>query len=165
MFQIMEDIKKRISYDKSDGTWFWFDRCDEGNPDEYNNGFPTALDATRNAVEPYLESEPCDECGADIPTSHPSLINHHHLESCSLYENPADPQKESQWFIVMGRIPGDDEDSSNIFYVENEEQAREKFTEWVWNTESSDPLPEDWEGPGNSEVALTVRRGYICSPE
>lgn len=52
--QILADTKKEISYDKSTGTWAWYDRYERGNIPAYHPGFKTWLEAVKDAIEPYL---------------------------------------------------------------------------------------------------------------
>ena len=53
--QIAQDTKKSFSYDKSDGTWAWYDRDEEDNIDAYHVGFSTFWEALLDAIEPYIE--------------------------------------------------------------------------------------------------------------
>lgn len=39
--------------------------------------------------------------------------------------------REPKWFVVIGRVCGDDEDSCEVFHVVTEEEAREAFREWI----------------------------------
>ena len=55
LFQVFDDVKKGIAYNKHEGTWSWFDRDEQDNGSAYHGGFPTALDAMLDAVEPYME--------------------------------------------------------------------------------------------------------------
>lgn len=55
--RVFEDIKKRLAYDKSHGTWSWVDRDEYDNLDAYHTGFATALAAMEDAVEVYLNEE------------------------------------------------------------------------------------------------------------
>lgn len=41
--------------------------------------------ADSEMIDDFTDTEPCDECGADIPVSHPNMLNEHHRESCSLH--------------------------------------------------------------------------------
>ncbi len=52
---ISEDTKKGYAYDKSNGTWSWFDRSERGNVYAYHTGFTTFFAALSDAVAPYLE--------------------------------------------------------------------------------------------------------------
>lgn len=55
IFQIFEDIKKELSYDKHTGEWAWRDR-DEPYENRHD-GHATALAAMLDAVEHYLNPE------------------------------------------------------------------------------------------------------------
>jgi len=55
VFQVFEDLKKRLIFNKHVGTWTWVDRDEHDNPEAYHNGFPTAWAAMLDAVEPYME--------------------------------------------------------------------------------------------------------------
>lgn len=59
--QVMEDTKKRVSYFKFTGKWAWFDRADEGDLDNYHEGFDTAWEAILDATEPYFEDDEEEE--------------------------------------------------------------------------------------------------------
>jgi len=54
LFQVMQDIKKELAYDKHTGLWSWHDR-DE--PEVGHGEFPTALDAMIDATKPYFNPE------------------------------------------------------------------------------------------------------------
>lgn len=51
MFQIFEDTKKVLHYNKHQGTWAWADRGEVAIYGEH----PTALAALKDAIAPYLE--------------------------------------------------------------------------------------------------------------
>ncbi len=55
MMQVSEDLKKRIEFDKGAGTWSWYDRDEDTEPELWHTGFPTFLDALHDVVEPYLD--------------------------------------------------------------------------------------------------------------
>ncbi len=51
------DLKKEFTYDKHAGTWAWYDRGDEDDPDARCAGFATRKAALLDALEPYLNPE------------------------------------------------------------------------------------------------------------
>lgn len=51
--KIVQDLKKEISYNKSEGKWYW---CDRGET-EYYGPFSTFLETVSDIVEPYLIPE------------------------------------------------------------------------------------------------------------
>lgn len=55
MMCIAEDIKKKIGRDKMTGTWYWVDKSDDDNIEEYHTGFKTFYSALKDAVAPYME--------------------------------------------------------------------------------------------------------------
>lgn len=57
-----------------------------------------------------------------------------------------------KYFAVIGRIPGDDEDSFFVFHVATAEEAQEAFKEAIWATEAD---------AKNEREA--VRREYGCT--
>jgi hypothetical protein len=54
MEQIACDTRKAFYYDKSAGTWSWFDKSESNNMDAWHNGFESRFDALWDAVEPYM---------------------------------------------------------------------------------------------------------------
>ena len=55
--RILADTKKVISYNKGGGLWSWVNKDEIEVSEAYHVGFKTWLDAAKDAVEPYLESE------------------------------------------------------------------------------------------------------------
>jgi hypothetical protein len=51
------DVKKDFAYDKSQGTWAWFDRDEKDNPDAWHKGFDSFYEMLSDAVEPYFGEE------------------------------------------------------------------------------------------------------------
>ncbi len=52
--QIVQDLKKVIQYEKSSGTWYWYDRGETG---DLVGPFPTFWDCVCDIVEPYAAME------------------------------------------------------------------------------------------------------------
>jgi hypothetical protein len=68
--RVCEDVRKEFAYDKSAGTWSWFDRDEAENVAAWHTGFETRWDAMLDAAEPYLDEE-----GESEDTSGPRAEN------------------------------------------------------------------------------------------
>lgn len=44
----------------------------------------------------------------------------------------------TKYYAVVGRIPGDDEDSCKVFAARDEEDAVNQFSDWIYETSGSD---------------------------
>lgn len=55
--RILHDLKKHISYDKSNGERAWVDNDRMNSLADYHTGFKTWLDAAKDAVEPYINEK------------------------------------------------------------------------------------------------------------
>jgi len=68
LFQICDDTKKAVAYNKHAGQWSWVDRDETDNPEAHHGGFDTALEAMQDAAAPYLEG---DEDGDETAEADP----------------------------------------------------------------------------------------------
>ena len=55
--RVAQDTKKDFAYDKSQGTWSWFDRSEKYHSESHHTGFTTFYEALEDAVEPYFQEE------------------------------------------------------------------------------------------------------------
>ena len=60
--RIAKDTKKEFHLRKEDSFWYWSDRDESDNPENWHGPFCVFGDCLYDAVEPYLSDEDQEQC-------------------------------------------------------------------------------------------------------